>query len=362
MQTKRFLIVLVLLGLVFGTFTAIAQEEEEGVGYDCSEFTVAAIVHWVGPYTQQLMDGAQAAAEECGAKEIITGGPQMFDASQQVSIFQDAVLSGAEAIVTVPFPQEFWIRVIDDAVAEGVVVSSYDVESPASLQSVHTAPKQKDQGRVMAEVLAEALGGEDAEGTIVTGICLPGLELIEKRVEGFNEKVEELMPNIELIGALDVAFDQTENFARWNDVIAQHPDALAYVGFCENDLPSLVRIKESDPEATYQITSIGINPDGLQGIKDGVALAAIGQKPFLQGYVAMRAMLEPLANGEPVPRGWIDVRPEVVTAENVEEVMAREESLTEGTEQTQEYYQDEIDALFEDLDESVQSFADLLGD
>jgi ribose transport system substrate-binding protein len=361
MKSKLVLLMSAVLILALTGSTVIAQDEG-GVDFDCSEFTAAAIVHWMGPYTQQLIDGARAAAEECGAKDFISGGPQNFDAQATVAAFQDAVIAGADAVVVVAFPEEFWIRPIDEAVKDGVVVSTYDVQSPASLVSVHTAPKQKDQGRAMAEVLAEAMGGTDAQGEVVIGICLPGLYLIEQRIVGFKEKMAELAPNVELIGPLDVAFDQTENYSRWQDVIANYPDAEAYVGYCENDLPSLVRIKETDPEAEYFIGSIGINPDGLQGIKDGVALVAIGQKPFMQGYVAMRAMLQSLATGTEVPRGWIDVRPEVVTAENVDAVMAREESLASGTAETQAYYQAEIDAIFSDLENSVQSYADLLGD
>ncbi|MEX1335270.1 MAG: sugar ABC transporter substrate-binding protein, partial [Candidatus Limnocylindrales bacterium] len=313
----------------------------------------------------QLLDGATAADEVCGAS-ITTGGHQAFtDPQEPVTMFQDMVSAGADAVTVVAFPAEFWIRPIDQAVADGVVVSTYDVESPASLQSLHTAPKQQDQGRAMAEVLATALieqHGEDPTGTVYVGICLPGLELIETRIVGFRAQMAEMVPNVEIPPNFDVAFDQTENFARWNDVIDQNPGGLAYVGYCENDLPSLVRIKEADPEADYLIGSIGINPDGLQGIADGTALVAIGQKPFMQGYVAMRAMLENLANGTETPRGWIDVGPEVVTAENVAEVTAREESLADGTAETKAYYQPEIDELFADINSQVQSFADLLSD
>ncbi len=356
---KRGLLALALTGAMLVPVSVTAQDEA-GTGVDCSGLKAGAIVHFMGPYTQQLLDGAKAAADECGA-EITTAGPPAFDSQQQVTLFQDIVSAGADATVIVAYPAEFWIRPIDDAVADGVVVSTFDVESPASLQSLHTAPKQKDQGRAMADALADALG-EDAEGTVYVGICLPGLELIEARIVGFRERMAERVPGVEMPPNFDVAFDQTENYARWNDVIDQNPGGLAYVGYCENDLPSLVRIKEADPEADYLIASIGLNPDGLQGIADGTALAAIGQKPFMQGYVAMRAMLENLANGTDTPRGWIDVQPEVVTADNVEAVKAREESLANGTAETQAYYQPEIDALFADINSTVQSFADLLGD
>ena len=80
----------------------------------------------------------------------------------------------------------------------------------------------------------------------------------------------------------------------------------------------------------------------------------------MQGYVAMRAMLERLASGNEVSRGWIDVRPEVVTSETVDAVTAREASLSGGTDETRAYYGEEIDALFENLDGSVQSFDALL--
>ena len=123
-------------------------------------------------------------------------------------------------------------------------------------------------------VLATALieqHGADPQGTVYVGICLPGLELIEARIVGFREQMASMVPNVEIPPNFDVAFDQTENFARWNDVIDQNPGGLAYVGYCENDLPSLVRIKEADAEADYLIGSIGLNPDGLQGIADGQA-------------------------------------------------------------------------------------------
>jgi ribose transport system substrate-binding protein len=358
MIKRKGFIALAAAGLMLVPATMAAQDEMAPV--DCSEFQAGAVVHFMGPYTQQLLDGAKAAAEECGAS-VVTAGPPAFDTQQQVTLFQDVVAGGADAVVNVAYPEEFWIRVIDDAVADGTVVSTFDVESPASLQSLHTAPKQKDQGRAMADVLADALG-EDAEGTVYVGICLPGLELIEARIVGFRERMAERVPGVEMPPNFDVAFDQTENFARWVDVIDQNPGGLAYVGYCENDLPSLVRIKEADAEADYLIGSIGLNPDGLQGIADGTALVAIGQKPFMQGYVAMRAMLENLANGTDTPRGWIDVQPEVVTAENVAAVAAREESLADGTAETQAFYQPEIDALFADINSTVQSFGDLLSD
>jgi ribose transport system substrate-binding protein len=319
----------------------------------------AALVHFQGPFTQEILTGAVTAAEQCGA-EIVTQGPAAFDAQASLAQFNDVIASGAQVVGVTAFPADFWVRPIDDAVAQGVIVNTWDVPSPASLQSLHVAPKEQALGVALAEVMSEALGGAEAEGSVVMGLCIPGLDVLEKRVDGFRRRMGELSPNVELLGSFDVSFDQTENLARWTDLINNNPDAVGHVGFCENDLPSLIRVKERDPNATYQIASVGISPEILEGVANGTALAAVGQKPFMMGYVSMRSMLENLASGGEMPRGWIDVGVEVVTAENAQAVADREASLAEGPEGTLAYYQPEIDAIFADLPAAVQSFGAFL--
>ena len=249
----------VLGALVAGIAIVAASAPAQAVGnYDCSKFKAAAVVHFQGPYTKELLSGAETAAKECGA-QFQGGGPAMFDTTAEVSNFQDFVLNGAKAIVVVAYPSDFWIRIIDDAVKKGVKVSTFDVPSPASLQSLHTAPKLQDLGSAMADVLADKLGA-DAKGDIVAGICIPGLDVLEARVTGFKDRIKKRLPGVKVLGAFDVKFDQTENYSMWRSVVEAHPGGMAYVGFCENDLPSLVRIKSADKSAKYQIASIGVNP------------------------------------------------------------------------------------------------------
>ena len=109
--------------IVAGVGVAYGQDKA-----DCSSVSGAALVHFQGPYTKALIDGAAAAGEECGA-QVKSGGPAQFDSPAQVAMFQDFVLSGVKAIVTVPFPADFWQRPIEDAVKQGVVVSGFDVEA-----------------------------------------------------------------------------------------------------------------------------------------------------------------------------------------------------------------------------------------
>lgn len=331
---------------------------EEAVGsYNCANLKMAVVVHWQGPYTQQIMEGGKAAAQECGGS-VQTAGPAAFDTNAQYAAFQELVNAKYNAIVTVGYPAEFWVKPIDDAIKQGVKVSTADVASPASLQYIHAGPKVADLGRALANTIIDKVGS-DAEGTVIAGLCLPALDVIYQRFVGFKKTFEERAPKIQVDGPYDVTFDNAENFARWQEIVTSKPDAIAYVGFCENDLNNLAKIKQAD-KGDYIIASVGINPESLAAVEQGLGLVAVGQKPFMQGYVAMRGMIEGLVYNKEIPRGWADVGVEVVTIDNVKLIREREESLSEGIEKTYQYYLPEIEKIFADFPNYVRSFGEYL--
>jgi ribose transport system substrate-binding protein len=319
---------------------------------------VAMIPHFRGPYTEQIVEGSRAAADSAGAK-FQTAGPTGIDPPGQIQDFRDVVAAGAKAVTVVAYPEDQWIRPIDDAAASGVPVSTTDVASPKSKETIHVGPRQQDLGKTLGEVVARKLG-KDARGEVVLGLCIPGLDVLEARTDAFKKVFAEQAPNVKVLGPFDVSDDPSENFSNWQRLVQTNEDALAFVGVCEFDLPSLVRIKDKDPGADYEIASIGINPEGLQGIESGTALAAVGQKPFFQGYVAMKFLLDQMAKGnttpEEMPRGWIDSGAEVVTADNVKEIIAREESLDEGYQKTLDYYKKDMDKILADPKAYIRPF------
>lgn len=357
--TRSFVMLAIVMVLAASMAFAGGQGEGEvpaGTDAEGEQLSVAALVHWQGPYTQQLIMGAQAAAEEYGAS-FQSAGPAGIDPPEHISIFRDILATNPDAITNVAYPEELWVSLIDETVNNGIPVATYDVASPTSLQSVHAGPRQKDLGVALANEIADEIG-PNASGTIIIGNGIPGLDVLEVRVTGFKEVMADRVPGVTVDGPYNVTFEQAENFSIWQQLVQNNQDAIAFVGVTEMDLTNLVRIRERDDNPGYLIASVGINPDALEGVKTGEAFAAVGQKPFLQGYVAMRALLESLQSGQEPPRGWIDVGVELATMENVDEIQAREESLSQGYEQTLQYYQPEVERIFDDLDAAVQSFGD----
>lgn len=318
---------------------------------------VAVIPHFNSPFTQQFIEGATAAAEECNAS-IRSAGPDSIDTPVQIRQFGDLVAAGVKAIVTVAFPADLWVRPINDAVDQGVAVGTVDVASPDSRQLVMASPKQTDFGRDLGRAMVAALG-PDASGEIVTGICFPGLDVLEQRLVGLREVIEEELPGVSVADPIDTTFEPATNFTAWQRLMEDNPDAIAVVGVCDGDAANQMKVRQETDSAGWLIGGLNYDPVSLDGVRNGDIAVLVGAQPFLQGYTAMRTLLTSMA-GNDVPRGWIDTGTETTTQVNVDEVASREASIADGWETSREFYAAQIDAIFSDLAGNVQPFEQYL--
>lgn len=325
-------------------------------GCPSSDTTVAVVTHFQSPFTQAFIDGGKQAAKECGVK-LTSASPQAIDPPTQVKIFNDVVATGVKGAVVVAYPADVWVRPINDAVSKGLVVSTVDVASPKSKELVMAAPKQYDLGYTMGVEAAKQLGA-GAKGAFVTGLCVPGLDVIVNRVKGFTDAMKKLQPGVTVSAPADVTTDPGKNYAAWGQLISQNPNALGFIGTCDVDPPNLMRLRQQK-HGKWMIAAINVAPDTLQGVKNGTVAVLIGSQPFMQGYVAMRTVLMKLA-GVNVKRGWIDTGSEVVTKGNVDKIIARENSFKTGTTGARAYYSSRINTIFKDVNASVKPFSQYL--
>jgi ribose transport system substrate-binding protein len=304
---------------------------------------IAVTAHLRIPYTQLLFDGATLAAQEVGAEAVIAG-PQGVDPPAHVKAFNDVIATGAKGAITVAFLPDFWVAPINTAVGNGIPVYTFDIASPDSKQDVHVGPSNGDLGRAIATALAEEAGAT-ATGDVVAGICAPGNPVLESRVTGFRGKLTELAPGLKVKDTVDVTADPTTNLSTWQQLIQANPNAVAFVGFCAFDLSNLVKIKERTPDAKYRIYGTDLDPDTLRGIKSGVATQTFGQKPFVEGYLAAKLLIQQLTGG-PKLHGWVDIGVEKVDSSNVDAAIAKEQAGANGDlAAVLGFYQPEIDTI-----------------
>lgn len=295
------------------------------------------------PFMQTLGVGAKAVEADLPGLQVTLTGPPAPDAQVQNRNLQDVLSTGAKGVVIMPQPAELFERALSTAAADGVslvAVNSPSVEGGAI--GTYVAQDDVAASESLIEALADQLG-PDASGTVVVGNCSPGNATIELRVEVFQKEIARLLPGVNVVGPVQTSTEPAKNFSVWEQVARANREAIAFVGSCELDGPSIIKVKKQD-EGDYELVTFDVNPEIMAGIQDGTMLAANGGQPWLRGYVSTRLAAEAAMSGEPVVEGFVDLEGEMVTKENVDEVLARDTSPDGPRKAWAEW----IDTFFED--------------
>lgn len=273
------------------------------------------------PYPNNMAEGARDAAEEEGST-FTQYGPQGLDPNKAIADFQNAVAAGAKGVLVHAYPGDLWAAPINRAVDQGVVVATADVYSETSKAITEVGAPKVGMGAGLADEYLKQIP-EDATGTIVPGLCVAGLRVLEAPLEGFKARMEQERPGITIAENEVTAGDPAGNFAAWQRIVAKYPDALGFVGACDIDLPNLIKIKETTPGNSFLIgtTAGGDDPAAVEAIKGGLVVGAVTQRSWLQGYVGMKLIANSAFRGDKMPDGWINTGYDIVTPDNVDEIV-----------------------------------------
>ena len=302
------------------------------------------VLHLRVPFTQQMADGAEQAAKDANV-DLQVVGPQNFDPPSAIQAFENALSSGAQGIAVVPHPGDVWRKPLQEAKEKGVPTISANVGSPGltDLSPVFVGENSINLGHALGDVILKNLPANPT-GSVVVGICSPDLLPLTLRLQGVKEELAQKAPGVKFEGPFETSGDPAKNFQVWQGLVQAHQDALAFIGLCSLDPPSLAKIKAKTPGAKWLVTGTDFEPGTIQGIKDGTVIGAVGQSPFMQGYVPVRMLADVLRKKYAMPTGWIDSGLETLDKSNIDKVAAREASK----DLTLQYYKPVVDKLFAD--------------
>ncbi len=279
------------------------------------------VLHVLNDFTESIKRGAEDAGQALGA-DVDVQGPAGSSAQDAIAIFEGMVQRRLDGLVVVPAPGEVWVSPIRRAMKAGVPVLTANITSAQSEAPAWFGQDEYQSGVLLAESLAKSLGARAQQpGKVVVGICHPGLSVLTARYDGLAKGLSQT--KLEVSQPRDVTVPNTTNYAAWESLTGANPDAVAFVGLCSMDVPNLAKLKARGKTA-WLVAGYDLNQESLDALKTGKADLLLGQNPYLQGYLPVRALVEHLKSKQPLPKGWVDVGTEVVTPQNVGEVYARE--------------------------------------
>lgn len=307
------------------------------------------VLHGLNDFTQVIQKGAQDAASELGA-DVEVVGPAGFVPTEAIGMFEAMVQKQKNGVIVVPQPGDLWARPIREAAERRIPVLTANVTSANSPAAAWFGQDEFNSGVLLGKELRRLLElAGKVEGKVAVGICAPGLAVLTARFEGLKKALEG--SRYSLTQPYDVTTENTSNYSAWENLAGANADMVAAVGLCSLDIPDLARIKARSG-ASWLIAGYDLNVESLNAVREGVAQVAVGQHPYLQGYLPVLALVQYLRDKKPLVQGWVDVGTEVVTRENIDTVYSRESDDAAET----AWYRKYIAEHFADLQAVAKEF------
>ncbi len=289
-----------------------AAPAEEAAPAEGGEITLGLALSTLNnPFFVDLRDGAQAAADAAGVKLVVVDAQD--DPGKQASAIEDLIQSKVSALLINPTDADAIVPSIEAANEAGIPVFTVDRSAAGGEVVSHIASDNVAGGRMAAEFLCNALGGE---GKVVELEGIPGTSAARDRGKGFNEYMSENCPGIEIVARQTANFNRAEGLTVFENILQAQPEIDGV--FAHNDEMILGAIEAAEAAGRAdEIVFVGFDAidDAIQAIKEGKLAATVAQQPGEMGRLAVETAVKYL-NGEDVPE-YIPVDLALVTAETL---------------------------------------------
>lgn len=321
---------MIALAAIVSLSPAKAQEKSKKRVYIAMVETYSAI-----PFYTTVANGAKAAAADDGATRLVVRAPAVTNGTNEAGLARTLLATRPDGFAPNPCVLPAWTRVLRDMarrVKNRNLVTmnckgAFTADQPNPVPT-HVGPNDSQFGRKLATTtIREARLGRDTTGTALIANCFKGTPILDDRNKGYEAAIKSLLPRVKIVN-FNGSVDQAKNTSTWTSQLQANSDVVLAMGPCDADTASLLTIKSKDRNAKY---AVGVADPAtrsvLRAIKSGVITAGGSDRPWVQGYLAVRLLADGARRNGPV-RGWIDTGYEPITKSNVDTFIRGEASAS----------------------------------
>lgn len=281
----RFLLCFVLCALLLAACGPVG-----GVSTARRSITIAWMHKTQGnPVFDMGQRGAIERAAELSAQgpvevRVLPVGPVAADAVAQMQLMEDIIARGVDAIAVSCNDPTACIAPINNAVAAGIPVMTWDSDSPQSQRFTYLGIDNYRAGRAAAELLVRAMGPQ-GNVAILTGV--PGAWNLEERMRGFKDAIA-AYPGIRVVAVVASNEDINLGVQRVEETLQKYPDlngwffAGMWPLFAERG--SMLLWEEATRQRGMKTVAFDTLPLELELLRDGYLAGLVGQKYWGWGY------------------------------------------------------------------------------
>lgn len=274
-------------------------------------------------YWQTVLMGAEAAANESNGKiSVTTAGPTSeTDIDEQVSILENAISTQPDGIVIASISSDSTVPAVEDAVNNGIPVVTVDNKLNTDVYTQHLATDHYEAASSAAEAMVakwEEKGIDPAGKKVVVLSADSGSAVNQARTDGFLDKIQELVPDIEVLSTQYADNDIGKAQDMLDNLIIANEDLIGVFGDNNHMGNGIANSIEQNGKAG-EIISYAFDSDDTEiaAIKNGVLTGIVVQDPYGMGYDGVLAVIDAV-EGNDVTKDVV-AQTTLVTQENIED-------------------------------------------
>jgi ribose transport system substrate-binding protein len=291
-------------------------EEEEAEVRD-GNYTAAFVWHENSPFTQAVEFSTQEKFQELGI-EVIASTSAEFDAARQAANVETVLARNPDVIITIPVDPVAAAEAFRPAVDQGVKLVVLSVPPEGYVHGKDfvgiATGNIPEYGKIAAELLGEALGGEGSVGWIFHDA---DFWVTNMRDQAFKDWLEYLYPDTEVVA--EAGFSDP---ARTGDIgtamLTRNPDLDAvYVAWSVAAAPVLESLRANGHTEVKVVTHDLDAPMALDMCQTGQVIGIVANPTTIDGD-SLATMAAYGILDKPAPE-MVATSPIPVTAENIVE-------------------------------------------
>jgi ribose transport system substrate-binding protein len=287
----------VLIALFTGIVTLFIQAEEFVIIYP--------ILH---PFFSETSRGAREQAEKSEGVNLIITAPYRQTSEDQIALFEKYINDEIDAIAIGPNDDDALIPVINKAIKYGIPVITIDTDSPSSERLTFIGTDNYQAGIEMGKQVTLFLKGQ---GKVVISVSSMKTKNMIQRVEGFKSYIYE-ESQITIL-AIKEGFAESERIYTNIEELLTNSTFDAIITMDAESGPMVVKMWKAwgldIPVFCFDDPALV-----LEGVEDGIVLAAIIQNQYKWGQEAITTMMKAI-RGETLP-DFIDTGIRIITSDN----------------------------------------------
>jgi ribose transport system substrate-binding protein len=290
---------------------------------------LAYVTNGVDPFWTIAAKGSDDGAREHNAdvQNVFPNGPE-----EQKQKIEDLLIRGIDGIAISPIDAKNQTPLINQAAAKTHVIT-HDSDAPESNRLVYIGMDNYDAGRMVGQLVKEALPGGGKVAIFVGRLEQDNARLRRQGVidevmgrshdrKRFDPPGNELKAgNFTIVATLTDQFDRSRAKSNCEDMLSLHPDLACVVGlFAYNTPMCLEALRSQGRLGKVKVAAFDEQDETLQAIKDGNCQGTVVQDPFKYGVESVR-VLAALARGDEtvIPPGkYLDVPARQIRRDNVD--------------------------------------------